>query len=668
MRSILRIMTVLLAIAVFSPANSATTFANEPFHASAKAAAARQARRHAEIMQDDAARSLMRRAELARKIRWLERRGAGRDAFSFNIIHTKVVFDAEESAGTIDTANTITIQATADNMTQAGFYFMPLDEYRVEDGDGNALETVYDDWAQYLVVTLPAALNTGDQTDLVFFNAGVPNCEPDAYFGMVFCRVSEEIVFDTSGYWIPTKAGNSYLDIIDGGTVDFDISTPPDYIAVTTSDPTGVDDLGDRLVHHFVGNFSNWAGAAMAYAKFQTFTSMAGSKPVTTLLHTGVMDYAQSWADTGADIIDYFSQVFVPYEYNKQDIIQAIEELGGGVGPESATFYYASALNTDPATIFSESIFSHEIGHSWWANMIRPGDMNSPWLSEGFAEYSSRLYGYQVWDNYYQDYLYQFYFNYYQFYVTPEMEVPLTSPSIFTDDSMVYFLTTYDKGAHVVRMLQWLLGDEDFFAGMAQYAADFTWDNTHQAVTVDAFRNAMETASGMDLQNFFDQWIYDTGYPVYHWAAEFGQDDIEYTARVRVEQIQDSDIVYDLPLEVLIYVGEEDEPRSYRIDFSGKIADQTFTFDQPPRGLKVDDAYWIWGDKVPALAGDVDGSNQVDGIDLIYTAWAQGGEFLYTDQNYNYISEADFNRDGVTDSTDLNLLLGNFAKKGAIDE
>jgi hypothetical protein len=180
----------------------------------------------------------------------------------------------------------------------------------------------------------------------------------------------------------------------------------------------------------------------------------------------------------------------------------------------------------------------------------------------------------------------------------------------------------------------------------------------------------MEEVSGADLENFFQQWVFSTGYPVYRWAAEFDQDGDQYTARVRIEQVQEIETVFDLPIEVAVYVGEADEPQLFRVEFDGKLADRTFAFAEKPRGVRVDDADYIWGDKVPALFGDVEGSNEVDGIDLIYAAWSQGGNILSQNpaESYNYLGEADFNRDGLTNEADLEGLLANFGKKGTIDE
>jgi hypothetical protein len=301
--------------------------------------------------------------------------------------------------------------------------------------------------------------------------------------------------------------------------------------------------------------------------------------------------------------------------------------------------------------------------------MVRSGDMYSPWLSEGLTEYSSRLYGYELWPARFQNYLYETNFQAFQSYVDPAAEVPLTGPGIFTDDSTVYYFITYQKGAQVMRSLQWLLGDEAFFAGMADYAHKHVWSvDNPLLVDVPALQAALEAASGQELTSFFEQWVYSTGYPIYRWSTEFGGDaQTGWSARVRVEQVQTTGVLYELPVEVAIWVGDEAEPRSFRAEFAGAVADATFPLDAEPRGLRVDNGRWLWADRMPALTGDVDCSNEVDGLDLIYEGWSLGSLANDPYEGQHYLSESDFDRDGIVDETDLDTLLAQFGAEGSID-
>ena len=81
-------------------------------------------------------------------------------------------------------------------------------------------------------------------------------------------------------------------------------------------------------------------------------------------------------------------------------------------------------------------------------------------------------------------------------------------PDSYMEINNFYTLTVYEKGAEVIRMLHTLLGDADYQRGMALYFERFDG----QAVTCDDFVQAMEDASGCDLQRF-RRWYSQAGTP-----------------------------------------------------------------------------------------------------------------------------------------------------------
>jgi len=599
-------------------------------------------------------------------------RKAGKTANPFDVIDIMVTFDADETAGTIDTVVTETIKATEDGLDFAEFSLDALDSFSVEDGGGNPVDFVYEPATYVATVTLPTVLNEGDEQVLVFKNAGTPNCDPDDFWGMTSCMVSEDIVFFVAPEWMATKVPYTMEDLYQNAPLTVDVTTPAGYVAAGSADLESIETSGDELIHHFAGHFGvSYFDRyfALAYAPFDIFqtTTADGGKPVKTFIHTGVTDFGQNWADICADVIDYYEDIYSPYIYNKHDVIQTINEFGGGAGPQSAALYYADALTTDPASWMSESVFSHEIGHQWWGDMIRLGDNYSPWLLEGFAEYSSRLYAYQASDSDLVNYLYDNYFHIFQMGIDHSDEPAMSSYDILSVDSLLYQAVTYWKGAHVLRMLQWKLGDSAFFDAMNHYAQSYSSDVSDELVDPDKFQDAAEAASGEDLDDFFQTWVYGTGFPIYRYAAQFDETEGGYSVRVKVDQVQETEQIYDLPMEVAIWVGEETEPRIYTIQFDGKTASGLWVLEEAPHALYIDASSWIWGDKIPALAGDVDSNNEVDGLDLIYVAWSQGGKIMDYD-HWNYYVETDLNRDGTVDQDDLDTMLNTFGKKGAINE
>src|SRR5574341_2692266 len=82
-------------------------------------------------------------------------------------------------------------------------------------------------------------------------------------------------------------------------------------------------------------------------------------------------------------------------------------------------------------------------------------------------------------------------------------------PQSYMEIRNFYTMTVYEKGAEVVRMQHTLLGEEKFQAGMRLYFKR----HDGQAVTCDDFVQAMQEASGIDLQQF-KRWYDVAGTPV----------------------------------------------------------------------------------------------------------------------------------------------------------
>lgn len=588
------------------------------------------------------------------------------DPLTIDITHTKAVIDADEATGTLDVQSTLQFKVLKGPQWELYLQAFPLEQTEVLDELGQTVSgaTVFPQG--YIHVAFDAPKQTGDEFTLRFNTSGKADCEPDPTFGMQFCAVGPDITFTASLQWVPGLLPLSYDSAVyQSGTMDIDIITPPGYVAVSTSDPDRVDVLEDRLVHHFIGHFpANFGG--IAYAPFTSFTALsANGTPVKVHLHEGSQRFGQTWANICADVLDYLGEILGPYPYNKQDVVQAIEALGGGVGPQSATFYVASALNTDPAQPLSDNLFAHEIGHSWWGNAVRLKDYGSPWLSEGINSFTSFLFSGTRIHKAYIDYQYQWTFLGYVGSVLPGQEIPLT-PLTQIHDANAYFLTTYGKGAAVMRMLQWKLGDECFMKGLNRLGLEhrFTPEG-RETITVDTVKTIFEEECATDLTGFFDTWIYGVDYPTYRYAAEFGKlPNGNHSVRVRIREA--SGTPFHVPVEVILYKTGTQQTEVHQVEVGAEAVEQTFELDAEPAGLAVNQSSPIFGYTMTELTGDVNASNEVDGVDLVMAAWAEGGSVSNPQTMWRYINAADFNLDLKVDAADVDALVANMGKKGVI--
>jgi hypothetical protein len=107
----------------------------------------------------------------------------------------------------------------------------------------------------------------------------------------------------------------------------------------------------------------------------------------------------------------------------------------------------------------------------------------------------------------------------------------------------------------VLHMLRKKLGDVDFFQGLQNYLADanhaYAYAKTEELIAI------METTSGQDLSEFFNDWLYNQGYPSYNiqWYQAGNQ------LHTTVSQMQSDPSVSffeaPLPIKVTGTLGEE---------------------------------------------------------------------------------------------------------------
>jgi len=94
----------------------------------------------------------------------------------------------------------------------------------------------------------------------------------------------------------------------------------------------------------------------------------------------------------------------------------------------------------------------------------------------------------------------------------PQDDSPLSHPVMpqeVQSPENCYTLTTYEKGAEVLRMMKELMGEQNFIDGVKHYFK--TYDG--QAVTIKEFVKSMEHVSGLDLSGQFSLWYTQSGRP-----------------------------------------------------------------------------------------------------------------------------------------------------------
>lgn len=101
-------------------------------------------------------------------------------------------------------------------------------------------------------------------------------------------------------------------------------------------------------------------------------------------------------------------------------------------------------------------------------------------------------------------------------------------PESYIEVNNFYTVTVYNKGSEVIRMIETLIGQENFREGMKLYFDR----NDGQAVTTEEFIQAMEEAGNIDLKQF-RRWYTQAGTPVLHVKSKFNKKKKTYTLEVK---------------------------------------------------------------------------------------------------------------------------------------
>ena len=352
-----------------------------------------------------------------------------------------------------------------------------------------------------------------------------------------------------------------------------------------------------------------------------------------------------------------------PFPWNKLDAVELPDSFSGGYGPLSTIMVMQGIFGVTPEEggfMSLVELFSHEIAHQWWGNFVAPGAGDSVWVSEGFAEFSSKLHS-EHWAGHRWGFV--------RNGMTYTYGVPQTNDNAITDPLVAvnpyYFYIVYNKGSFVVDMLRHELGEEAFFQIFHEYTDLYGED----LATVDEFQALAEDVTGEDLGWFFDQWLRDTGVP--RATLTMGREETPdgTTLHLSVTQDPESWFRFTLPLTLHCTDGSA-ELREVSVDGPSVEAEVQGCPSQVSR-VDPDPERRLLRKLNTGGSADVNLDGVADAADLLDMAWYHGRNILFTNQqgnswfypNWGYRDLADINGatpqkpDGLVDMLDVDLLV-----------
>jgi aminopeptidase N len=271
-----------------------------------------------------------------------------------------------------------------------------------------------------------------------------------------------------------------------------------------------------------------------------------GCVEVTYWVYPQDVERAEPSFRRAAEMVDHFTEVVGPFPFEKLANVQSATRFGG-MENASAIFYSERGI-AEGRNI--EGTVSHEIAHQWFGDAVTEASWHHLWLSEGFATY----FGAQFFEA--ADGVEAFRARMEQSRQRVLGSENANRPVYDPEERNLFALlndNNYPKGGWVLHMLRGIVGDDAFFDGIRAYYAR----HVHTAVLTEDFQKAMEGVAGQDLSWFFQQWIYQPGYPTFEtewtWTAGDGPDGF---VDLTVRQVQRADWpTFRVPVEVELTAG-----------------------------------------------------------------------------------------------------------------
>lgn len=378
--------------------------------------------------------------------------------------------------------------------------------------------------------------------------------------------------------WWPSK--NDLTDKID--SMDVYVITPNgNHVAsngvLMSESPFGINYTIAHWKHRYPVVSYLIAIAATNYARFSDYyITGADSLLIMNYVYPEDSIVLRSNAAQVLPSMALFEELFIPYPFWEEKYGQTQFGRGGGMEHQTMTFLGKDAFNHE--------IIAHELAHQWFGDMITCGSWHDIWLNEGFATYCAGLTYEHLFDGYY-----------WPIWKHNNISYVCTKPggSVFCDDTtsadrIFDGRLSYSKGAMLLHMLRWVVGDDHFFNGMKNYLNDP--ELKHGFARTSDFEGHLESVSGLDLTGFFADWFYGQGFPTY--TVTVGQS-ADHITSVTIYQSQSDTSVkfFEMPVPIQFFGDGQDTILVFKHTFSGEIFNVNPGFEID--SIKFDPDLWL---------------------------------------------------------------------------
>ncbi len=323
----------------------------------------------------------------------------------------------------------------------------------------------------------------------------------------------------------------------DRATTEIIVTVPSQFLTVSNGNLLSVTDNGATKTHHWRHDVPHAAYlVSLVVGDFAVIEDSYNGHPVTYYVRPDRKDDAHFYFGKTPEMMRFFSDYTgVEYPYDKYD--QTVVEIyTGAMEHTTATTHSFMLLLDERASLDVDlvPVVAHELAHQWFGDLITCRDWPNGWLNEGFATYFEEL-----WEEHDQgsDYFKYTMLNSKNRYLGEDDHYrrPIVYRVYHNDGFELFDGHMYSKGGWVLHMLRHQLGEAAFRRGIHAYIERY---RTREVITADLERT-LEEVTGHSLAQFFQQWVYQGGYPAFE--VNYSWDNEHKMAKLKIKQTQKVD-------------------------------------------------------------------------------------------------------------------------------
>ena len=240
----------------------------------------------------------------------------------------------------------------------------------------------------------------------------------------------------------------------------------------------------------------------------------------------GYLNENKADIDITTSMIELYSELFTPYPFADEKYGHCVAPMGGGMEHQTMT----------TISDFSFWLVAHELAHQWFGNLVTCATFQDIWVNEGFSTYAEYLALERM--------------------ASPEMAMTwlreahrvaarartgsVFVPANAADDIWRIFdmSLSYKKGGLLVHKIRRIINDDQKFFDVLR---GFLQKYSFSVATGMDFKHFLEEQTNMDFTQFFDQWYFGEGFPIFDisWKYSDGYIDllVEHTGSAPATQL-----------------------------------------------------------------------------------------------------------------------------------